>query len=213
MLDVVVKQRRASSRTCWRTVVDQLPRLGDAAALLLLTALGDHRAEDAGHVLATMGDAGLTTLSAALADPKKAENAAETIAFIGRPGAPTLRALRDARVAGRLTEKKFLATISWFRTDDTVPDFVEALRSKEVEVRWMAARALADFATRSQDAVRALASALSDESAEIRNFAVVALSKAGPAASSALPDVRRAAERRLISGGMAKNAIARMQPR
>lgn len=213
MLDVVVKQRRTSGRTCWRTVVDQLPRLGDAATSLLLTALGDHRAEDAGHVLASMGDAGLATLSAALADPKKAENTAETIAFLGRPGAPTLRALREARVAGRLTEKKFLATISWFRTDDTVPDFAEAMRSKDIEVRWMATRALADFAVRSREAVRALASALEDDSAEIRNYAVVALSKAGPAASSALPDVRRAAERRLISGGLAKGAIARMQPR
>ena len=77
----------------------------------------------------------------------------------------------------------------------------------------MATRALAEFAAESPEAVKGLAFALQDSSSEIRNFAVAALAKAGPAASSALPAVRYAAERRLISGGMARNAVARMQPR
>ena len=77
----------------------------------------------------------------------------------------------------------------------------------------MATRALADFAAQSPEAVKALAFALEDASPEIRNHAIVALSNAGPAASSALPAVRLAAERRLISGGLARSAIARMQPR
>jgi HEAT repeat protein len=213
MFDVVVKQRKAPGTTCWMTVVAELPKLGPAATSLLLTALGDHRAEDAGHVLASMGASGVTTLSTALADPKKADGAAEAIAFLGRPGAPALGALRDAHKGGRLTEKKFLATISWFKSVDTVPDFAAALRSKDVEVRWMATRALADFVTTSPDAVKALALALEDDSAEIRNHAVAALSKGGPAASPALPEIRRAAERRLISSGMARLAIARIQPR
>lgn len=213
MLDVVVKQRRGKGPTCWTTVVDELPKLGPAATSLLLTALGDKRAEDAAHILATMGAAGLPTLSKALADPKSADGAAATIAFLGRGGTPALADLRDARKSGRITEHKFLATISWFRSDKTVPDFAAALRSKDVEVRWMATRALADFAAQSPEAVKALAFALEDASPEIRNHAIVALANAGPAASSALPAIRLAADRRMISGGMARNAIARMQPR
>ena len=213
MLDVVVKQRRGKGPTCWTTVVDELPKLGPAATSLLLTALGDKRAEDAAHVLVSMGASGLPTLSKALAEPKSADVAAEAIAFLGRAGAPALGELRAARKKGRLTEKKFLATISWFRSKDTAPDFVAALHSTDIEVRWMATRALADFAAESPEAVKGLAFALQDSSSEIRNFAVAALSKAGPAASSALPAVRYAADRRLISGGMARNAIARMQPR
>ncbi len=211
LLDVVVKQRRAPGRTCWPAAVDELPKLGPVATDLLLAALGDKRAEDAAYVLASMGKAGLPTLAVALAEPSKADGAAEAIAFLGRAGAPALGELRAARKSGRLAEKKFLATISWFRSKDTVPDFGAALHSTDVEVRWMATRALADFAPESPDAVKALAFALQDSSAEIRNYAVTALTKAGPAASSAVPAVRYAAERRLISGGMAKNAIARMQ--
>jgi HEAT repeat protein len=213
MLDVVVKQRRAAGPTCWTTVVDELPKLGPTAMSLLLTALGDKRADDAAYVLANMGASGLPTLSKALAEPKSADGAAAAIAFLGRGGTPALADLRDARKSGRITEKKFLATISWFRSDKTVPDFAAVLRSKDVEMRWMATRALADFAAQSPEAVKALAFALEDESPEIRNHAIVALSNAGPAASPALPAVRLAAERRLISGGLARSAIARMQPR
>jgi HEAT repeat protein len=213
MFDVVVKQRRVPGRTCWVAAVDELPKLGSAATSLLLAALGDQRAEDAAYVLADMGASALPTLTAALADAKKAEGAAEAIAFLGRAGAPALGELRAARQSGRLTEKKFLATISWFRSTGTVADFAAALHSTDIEVRWMATRALADFAAQSPEAVTALASALEDSSPEIRNFAVIALSKAGPAASSALPAVRQAAQRRLISSGQARNAIARMQPR
>ena len=213
MLDVVVKQRRAASRTCWTTVVSELPRLGPAATSLLLTALGDKRAEDAAYVLTSMGAPGLPTLSKALTDPKSADNASAAIALLGRAGTPALGDLRKARKNGVITEKKFLATISWFKSAETVPDFAAALHSKDIEVRWMATRALADFAPKSPEAVKALAFALQDESPEIRNHAVVALGKAGPAASPALPAVRLAAERRLISGGLARSAIAQMQPR
>jgi len=213
MLDVVVKQRRAKGPTCWTTVVDELPKLGPAATSLLLTALGDKRGEDAAHVLSSMGAAALPTLSQALADPKSADEAASTIAFLGRAGAPALTALRDARKNGRLTEKKFLACISWFKSAETAPDFAAALRSGDIEVRWMALRALEDVAAQSPDAVKALAFALQDASPEIRNHALVALSKAGPAASAAVPAVREAADRRLVSPSLARTAIARMQPR
>lgn len=213
MLDVVVRQRRAGSLTCWTTVVNELPKLGPAATSLLLTALGDKRADDAAYVLGGMGASGLPTLSKALTDPKSADNASAAIALLGRAGTPALGDLRKARKNGLITEKKFLATISWFKSAETVPDFAAALHSKDIEVRWMATRALADFAAKSPEAVKALALALQDESPEIRNHAVVALGNAGPAASPALPAVRLAAERRMISGGMARSAIARMQPR
>jgi hypothetical protein len=212
MLDVVVKQRRAVGRNCWTTVVNELPKLGPAATSLLLTALGDKRADDAAYVLAGMGPSALPTLSKALAEPTSTDGATAAIAVLGPAGTPALADLRDAHKGGRITEKKFLATISWFKSVETVPDFVAALRSTDIEVRWMAMRALADFAAKSPAAVTALAFALQDESPEIRNHAVVALRNAGPAASSALPAVRLAAERRLISGGLARSAIARMQP-
>lgn len=211
MLDVVVKQRRVKGATCWTTVVDELPKLGPAATSLLLTALGDHRAEDAAYVLSSMGVSALPTLTKALDRPASAEGAASAIAFLGRAGAPTLGALRRAHKDGRLTERKFLASISWFASAETVPDFTAALRSGDVEVRWMATRALEDFVAESPEAVRALSLALQDASPEIRNYALAALSKAGPAARSAVPAVRLAAERRLVSPSMAKTAIARMR--
>ena len=213
MLDVVVKQRRAKGATCWMIVADELPKIGPAAMSLLLAALGDQRAEDAAYVLSGMGAAALPTLSKALAEPKSAEGAASAIAFLGRAGAPALPALREAHKKGRLTEEKFLACISWFRSAETVPDLAAALRSGDIEVRWMALRALEDFVAKSPDAVKAVSFALQDASPEIRNHALVALSKAGPAASSAVPAVRLAADRRLVSPSLAKTAIARMQPR
>ena len=213
MFDVVVKQRRSSTAMCWRAVADELPKLGPPAMTLLSTALGDQRAEDAGYVLGNMGAGAVPELSKALADPKKVDGAVATLGLLGKAGASSLPALRDAHKAHRITQKRFLAAISWFRSEETVPDFAGALRSEDIEVRWTATRALADFAGKSPKAVQALALALQDSSPEIRNHALNALSNAGPAASSALPAVRHAAEYRLVSPTLAKVAMARMQPR
>jgi hypothetical protein len=213
MFDVVVKQRRANGPTCWMSVVNELPKLGPAATSLLITALGGQRSEDAEYVLGAMGASALSALSKALADPKAVDSAVSAIGLLGRAGLPALADLREAYKKRRITERRFLAAISWFRSEQTVPDFAAALRSNDIEVRWMAARALADIAAESPKAVQALAFALQDESPEIRNHTLTALSKAGPAASSALPAVRYAADRRLVSPSLAKVAIARMQPR
>jgi hypothetical protein len=212
MLDVVVKQRRTKGATCWQTVVDELPKLGPSATSVLITALGDHRAEDAAFVVAGMGAPAVLELSRALADPKKVDGVVAAIAYLGPAGAPALPDLRVAHKKKLITQRRFLASISWFKTTDTVPDFAAAMRSEDIEVRWMATRALADFAAKSPEAVEALSIALQDSSPEIRNHALTALSKAGPAASSALPAVRQAADRRLVSPSLAKVAIARMQP-
>lgn len=213
MFDVIVKQRRVPGRTCWTTTAEELPKLGEAATSLLLTALGDGRAEDAGAVLAGMGASALPVLSKALADPNKVDGAVATISVLGPAAAPVLPHLREAHKSRRITERRFLASISWFRSEQTVPDFAAALRSADIEVRWMATRALGEFAPRSPQAVKALAFALQDASAEIRNEALSALSSAGPAARPALPAVRHAAERRLVSPRLAQMAVARIQPR
>jgi hypothetical protein len=216
MFEVVVKQRRSSrpgSPMCWMTVVNEFPKLGPAATSLLITALGDQRAEDAEYVLGAMGAAALPALSKALADPKTVDRAVAAIGLLGRAGTPALADLREAYKKRRITERRFVAAISWFRSEQAVPDFAAALRSEDIEVRWMAARALGDFVAKSPEAVRALSFALQDESPEIRNHTLDALSRAGPAASAALPSVRQAADRRLVSPSLAKVAIARMQPR
>jgi HEAT repeat protein len=213
MFEVIVTQRRAPGRTCWTTVVDELPKLGTAAAAsILLTALGDKRAEDAGYVLAGMGASALPVLSKALGDPKAVDGAIDVIAVLATTAAPLLGDLREARKSRRLSERRFVISISWFRSEQTVPDFAAALRSEDIEVRWAAVRALGDFAARSSQAVKALAFALQDDSAEIRNEALEVLSRAGPAARPALPAVRAAAARRLVSPRMAQMAIARIQP-
>jgi HEAT repeat protein len=213
LFDVVVKQRQAPTRTCWTTAVAELPKLGPTAASILLTALGDQRAEDAGYVLTSMGASALPVLSKALADPKTVEGAVDVIAVLGVKAAPVLGDLREAHTNRRLAERRFLSAISWFRSEQTVPDFAAALRSEDVEVRWMAVRALGTFAAQSTPAVKALAFALQDRSAEIRNDALDALSRAGPAAKPAVPAVRQAAARRLVSPRLAQMAIARIEPR
>ena len=213
MFDVIVKQRKAPGRTCWTTAVIELPKLGTAAASVLLTGLGDQRAEDAGSVLTSMGASALPVLSKALQDPKTVDGAVATIGLLGPTAMPVLGDLREAHKSGRLTERRFLASINWFRSEQTVPDFAAALHSRDIEVRWLATRALGEFAPRSPQAVKALAFALQDASAEIRNEALSALSNAGPAAGPAVPAVRYAADRRLVSPRLAQMAIARIQPR
>ena len=145
MLDVIVKQRRGLGPTCWMTVVDELPKLGPSVTSLLLTALGDQRAQDAAYVLASMGPSVLPAVTGALVAPTTAEGAAAAIAMLGPAGAPALPQLRQARRSNVLSEPRFLATISWSRSDETVADFVAALSSLDPEVRAMAARALKDF--------------------------------------------------------------------
>jgi len=79
------------------------------------------------------------------------------------------------------------------KEDRSIADLVRALKAKDEAVRIMAAEDLGERGpTEPDQAVPALADALKDPSANVRQVAVRALAKIGPEARSAAPALKKA---------------------
>jgi hypothetical protein len=78
--------------------------------------------------------------------------------------------------------------------EDAVPAFISALRDKDADIRYEAARALREYQYSITEAVPALINALNDEDAWVRTDAARALGNAGNRAEEAIPALRKAKE-------------------
>ena len=74
----------------------------------------------------------------------------------------------------------------------TVEQWIEALKDKDQEVRYSAARALGKIGPKAEKAVPALVRALKDKNEYVRQWAASALGKIGPKAEKAVPALTEA---------------------